>query len=96
MLAKMRAAYRDGGMQGFRRRELATDLRRWNGWHFDTYQIATQCAQLGELENALEWLERAYAARSGGIVWMKSFPYFKNLYVHPRFQEIAQRVGLPE
>lgn len=95
MLTELREAYEGGGLCGFRQRQLAADLSRWNGWHFDTYQIATHFAQLGDTENALEWLERAYANRSGGIVWMKSFPYFKNLYSDPRFQAIAQRVGLP-
>ena len=56
-----------------------------NAWELPTIRI----------KERPECLERAYAARSGGMVWMKAFPYFKNLYSHPRFQDIAQRVGLP-
>lgn len=95
VLMELRAAYESGGLRGFRQRELETDLQRWSGWHLDTFFIAAHYAMLGEEEDALDWLERTYAARSGGLLWMKSYPYFTSLYSHPRFRDIVRRVGLP-
>jgi hypothetical protein len=58
--------------------------------------MAAHFAQLGELDQALVWLEKAYDARSGGMVWMKLYPYFKNLYTDGSFRDLVRRVGLPQ
>jgi TolB-like protein/Tfp pilus assembly protein PilF len=94
-LAELRKAYEACGLRGFRQKQLEIDLARWKGWHLDTFHIAAHYARLNEIDDALAWLERAYEARSGGMVWMNLYPYFKNLYLHPRFQDMVRRVGLP-
>lgn len=95
ILEKLREAYESGGLSGFRRKQLELDLARWNGWHLDTFRIAAHYARLGELDEALLWLEKAYEARSGGMVWMKLYPYFKSLSANSRFKDLLRRVGLP-
>lgn len=96
ILTKLREAYEVGGLTGFRRKQLQLDLAQWDGWHLDTFHIAGHYARLGELNEALVWLARAYEARSGGVVWMKLYPYFKNLHSNARFQEMVRGVGLPQ
>jgi TolB-like protein/Tfp pilus assembly protein PilF len=95
ILARLREAYEAGGLAGFRKKQLELDLARWNGWHLDALHIAAHYAGLAEPDQALLWLETAFEARSGGMVWMKLYPYFKNLYSNSRFQELQRRVGLP-
>jgi TolB-like protein/Tfp pilus assembly protein PilF len=96
ILTQLREAHRASGLCGFRRKQLEFDLARWNGWHLDTFHMGAQYARLGELDEALVWLEKAYDARSGGMVWMKLYPYFKNLYSDASFQDLVRRVGLPQ
>jgi tetratricopeptide (TPR) repeat protein len=69
-LLEARSAF---GLNGFRRKRLELELGRWNGWHLDTFHIATHYAQLGVLDEALVWLEKACDARSGGMVWIKLY-----------------------
>lgn len=49
---------------------------------------------LGERDEALGWLERAYAQRSTGMVFLKVEPKWNNLRSDPRFQDLLRRVGL--
>jgi hypothetical protein len=51
---------------------------------------------LGEQDEALAWLERAFEARSGEMIWIKLYPYFEKLYTNPRFGDLVRRVGLPQ
>jgi tetratricopeptide (TPR) repeat protein len=94
-LRELRNAYEAYGLRGFRKKQLEIDLARWKGWHLDTFLIAAHYARLNEIDDALAWLERAYEARSGAMVWMKLYPYFKNLYLNPHFQNMVRQVGLP-
>lgn len=59
------------------------------------YHIALIYNGLGEHDEALAWLERAYAQRSPGIVFLKVEPKWNNLRSEPRFQDLLKRMGLP-
>ena len=43
---------------------------------------------------ALDWLERAYAARAGGIFGIKGSFLFAPLKEHPRFKALLAKVNL--
>ena len=61
------------------------------------YDIATIYAGLGEKEQALIWLEKAYGDRSGNLaMYLKVDPKFDNLRDDLRFGNLLRRVGLPE
>lgn len=96
VLGELQAGWDSDGLRGFRQKQLEHDLRRWNGWHFDTFHIAAHYARLGEAEEALAWLERTYHVRSGAMVWITLYPYFKSLYSDPRFLDLVRRLGLAE
>jgi TolB-like protein/DNA-binding winged helix-turn-helix (wHTH) protein/Tfp pilus assembly protein PilF len=61
----------------------------------DPYHIALVYNGLGQHDEALAWLERAYAQRSPGMVFLKVEPKWNNLRSEPRFQDLLRRVGLP-
>ncbi|HUP21039.1 MAG TPA: adenylate/guanylate cyclase domain-containing protein [Gemmatimonadota bacterium] len=46
-------------------------------------------------EKALYWLERAVADRDGNVPYMGVLPDLEPLHDHPRFRELARRVGVP-
>jgi hypothetical protein len=50
---------------------------------------------LGENEKALDWLEKAFADRSNGLVFMKVEPELDNLRSGPRFTALQQRQRFP-
>jgi serine/threonine protein kinase len=60
------------------------------------YQIAEVYAARGEVNEAFEWLERAYAQQDGGLVEMKPEPVFRSLHADPRWAAFLKRMGLPE
>lgn len=53
-------------------------------------------AALGEYEQALDWLEKAYEDHSSPLAWLKVDPWFDGLRDDPRFAELLRRVGLAQ
>ena len=49
---------------------------------------------LGELETALDWLERALASRSPYVIWLGVKPVYADLRSHPRFAALVHRLNL--
>ena len=58
------------------------------------YHMAYVHTGLGQQEQALDWLERAYRERAGGIWGMKGSFLFRSLRPHPRFQALLRRMNL--
>ena len=59
-----------------------------------TTMFAQIHAPLGEVDEAMEWLERAYAERDPWLVWLKVNPCFDRIRTDPRFIAMVRRVGL--
>ncbi len=49
---------------------------------------------IGETEEALDWLERAYREHDRGMVNLKV--HFDPLRSDPRFDDLLRRIGFPE
>jgi tetratricopeptide (TPR) repeat protein len=60
-----------------------------------SYEIALVYAGLGEKDQAFAWLEKAYAVRNKGLIFLKVDPCVDPLRSDPRFQNLLRRVGLP-
>jgi hypothetical protein len=60
----------------------------------DAYMRATWYAFLGEKQNALDAVERAYREHSVMLPLMWADPSFTDLHNDARFKEIAKRAGL--
>ena len=59
--------------------------------------IAEVHAALGEEDQAFEWLEKAYDARSSDLRFLKVSPFFTDsLRLDPRFADLLRRVGFSE
>lgn len=51
-------------------------------------------AGLGDWEQALDWLEKAYEERADGLTWINVEPMFDGLRQQPRFQTLVKKMGL--
>ena len=51
---------------------------------------------LGEIDEAFEWLERAYQDRNAWMVFLQVVPWLDPLRSDPRFQDLLRRMNFPE
>ncbi len=63
-----------------------------NEW---AYNIAQVHAFRGEIDEAFDWLDRAYAQRDGGLSELIGDPLLKNLEGDPRYVAFLQKMKLP-
>ena len=96
MISALAQAYaREGNKE--EAEKLLTDLvRQSKKQYVSPYYFAVVYVGLGENEKAMEWLEKAFADRSNGLVFMKVEPELDNLRSNPRFLALQKRVKLPE
>jgi len=57
-------------------------------------EIALVYVGLGDNNNALLWLEKAYRAQSKGLVLLKADPWYHSLAAEPRYRDLVRKVGL--
>ena len=92
-LTDLRAAYNEGGFDAFCRRLIDVVSPDSSSIHIDPVEIATWYVQLGQTEEALEWIEKAYEERSVLVTRLRVFPLLAPIRDEPRFQEIVRKVG---
>jgi TolB-like protein/DNA-binding winged helix-turn-helix (wHTH) protein/Tfp pilus assembly protein PilF len=74
--------------------KLVSDLEKNSNASFtDAPQIAMIYASMGDNEQAMNWLERAYEERFNPSILLRSG--FDPLRSNPRFKDFLRRVGLP-
>ena len=62
--------------------------------YVEPLEFADIYAQLGEKDQAFEWLEKAYEARSGRLAILGVNPHFDPLRNDPRFHDLLRRMNL--
>ena len=76
----------------------------WNVKYFGARQergdpagmaLALMHIRLGNRDEALTWLQKAFDARTGGLTFLAVEPRMDPLRTDPRFAELLQRIGLP-
>jgi hypothetical protein len=58
------------------------------------HHFALIYAGMGNKDEALEWLEKAFEQHSPMMAWLKVDQRFDSLREEPRFQDLLRRVGL--
>ncbi len=75
--------------------ELLTELVSSRGQqHVSSYLTATVYAGLGETEEAVAWLNKAFEERDDRIVWVNVDPKLNSLRSNEKFLEFLQRLDL--
>jgi serine/threonine-protein kinase len=76
-------------------REMLATLEQMRAERYvSAWVIATMHSALGQDEQALDWLERAYDEHDSAIVWLKVHPRFDALRGTPRFAALLARLRL--
>lgn len=98
----VRNAYRTGGLRALHEEDLRQSIRRWDGWHGLSFDIAAISAGVDRISEAQDWLDRAYHAHSGRMIWLNGgtassriAQYFDNLRDTPKFQSLLRTLNLP-
>ncbi|MDQ3555683.1 MAG: hypothetical protein M3409_02760, partial [Gemmatimonadota bacterium] len=94
-LAAQAHAHAIAGEREMARTILAELHRRSGTGYVSAYDIASVYAGLGEKDQALQWLERAYRERSSFLINLAWEPRFRGLRSEPRFQAMVRKMGLP-
>jgi len=95
-LAVLAHVYASAGRESEARRILADLLERARQRYLPSYWIALIFTGLGDVDQAMTWLERACDERSSWIVWAKVEPRFDGLRSNPRFISLLQKMRLDD
>jgi tetratricopeptide (TPR) repeat protein len=60
------------------------------------YEIAVNYGLMGDRDHTFEWLDKAYAERSGRIAYVKVEDAFVPFHSDPRYTNLLKRMGLPQ
>jgi Flp pilus assembly protein TadD len=86
--------YGRAGRTSEARRELARLLERVEADRTDAGIVFWAYAGIGDREQALAWLEKAYAQHSNILMTLKVEPAYDSLRGEARFQAVLRRVHL--
>lgn len=95
MLSALANAYGRSGERTKAEKLLSDLILQSKTQYVSPYYFAVVYVGLGENERALDWLEKAFADKSNGLVFMKVEPAMDALRSKPRFVALQQRLGFP-
>ncbi len=95
LVKAVRQEYSKSGYRGAVRRYAELQEGQSKRIYIDPALIAINYAAIGEKDKAFAWLERAYAEKSGWLLYMKVDPTFVSLRSDPRYADLLHRMGLP-
>lgn len=76
---------------------IAAELeQRFNAGRGSAMSLAVSFVGLGDLNAALDTLEKGYAARDGSLIDIPAEPEFEPLRGDPRYRDLMRRIGLPQ
>jgi len=88
-------AYATTGVKGYYLKQLDQVIARTKQDPQSILEAAVLSAQLGQKEQAFEWLQKAMEERPFGLMFLKVEPAFDNMRSDPRFQDLLRRLDLP-
>lgn len=95
-LARLKQAIAKSGAQGYWRQTLENYKDAAKSSYVPSVLVAEACVRVGDNQCAFEWLERGFEERDDLMINLKVQPAFDNLRADPRFQNLIQRVGIPQ
>jgi len=96
MVAGLGHAYAIAGKHQEARAILAQLNDMSHKWYIPPVQIAYVYVGLGEIDPAVELLERAYREKSWELAFLNVEPWFDDIRSNPRFSDIVSRLNFPD
>jgi TolB-like protein/DNA-binding winged helix-turn-helix (wHTH) protein len=93
-LAALRAANEMAGLKGLRRKRIELNKKMAAKQSMNAYDIAIDCAAVGDEGQAIAWLERALRARDPKMSLIGVEPIFDGIRSDPRFASLLRQMGL--
>ena len=88
-------AHGEAAYRAAMRRAGEVMITQSKGRHVPAIRIARMFAHAGDKDAAIEWLEKAFAARESPIIRIAVFWDWDDLRSDPRFQNLLRRMNLP-
>jgi len=95
MTSALANAYARAGNKAEAERLLADLISQSKKQYVSPYYFAVVYVGLGKPEQAIDWLEKAFADRSNGLVFLKVEPELDDLRSNPRFVALQQKLNFP-
>ena len=95
MTSALANAYARSGNRAEAERLLADLISESKRHYVSPYYFAVVYVGLGKPEKAIDWLEKAFADRSNGLVFLKVEPELDDLRSNPRFVALQQKLNFP-
>ncbi|MEJ2337160.1 MAG: protein kinase, partial [Gemmatimonadales bacterium] len=92
-IAWNRERYVEGGWAAINKERMKHSLRP--GSSDSSYEVAQSCAAGGDPDEAMRWLEKAYAERDPSLLLILNTREFDEMHEDPRFLDLVRRIGLP-
>ena len=94
-VASLREAYKTSSMKGFWQKHIDLLKERSKRSYLSPIWVAFDYANLNDKDHALEWLEKAYAERSGWLLELKIDPTWDPLRGDSRFEALLRKIEHP-
>jgi TolB-like protein len=88
--------FRSAGWKGALTKGIEARKAQGKNGYRSAYGIAALYADLGDKDQAFQWLNTAYQERDKGLVSLKTDFLLDPLRSDPRFAELVRKVGLPQ
>jgi tetratricopeptide (TPR) repeat protein len=85
--------FADGGREGMLAAMLAEQRRQFEAGGYPAYKIARTLAQIGETDQALDYLAQAVASRENDTLGIRIDSAFRQLAGEPRFRDLVVEAG---
>ena len=92
----MEQGFRSGGREGALDKGIEALLPQRKTGGSSAYTIATMYAELGEKDQAFQWLNTSIQERDTEVPGMRTDSSFDTIRSDPRFAEMVRKVGLPQ
>jgi Flp pilus assembly protein TadD len=94
-LSMLANVYARAGRTAEARAVLADILRLAKTQYVPTGPLSHLYASLGDIETALDYMERSYEDGSNAIAYVYAEPWSDEMRANPRFQSLLRRAGHP-
>lgn len=93
-IAALKTASEIAGLKGLRQKRIELNKKLAGAQPSNAYDIAIDCAAIGDRDQALSWLEKAIRSHDAKASIIAVEPIFDSLRSDPRFVALLQQMGL--